>query len=158
MKNTVNITMNQKFCYLRTVKMGRVHCLLAVFLNLLWLFNCAKTDTKSGDATPLSDTTIVIRADTNVITIVWDKSDVAGDTVDYYDVYYSVPGDTVWRLVKGNLKTASAQIARSDIATDDTIFYFGVQSVSKLNKKSKIHTSRDTTSFPQKWMIHWTGQ
>jgi hypothetical protein len=97
--------------------------------------------------------------DTNdPITLSWDATANYLDTVLFYQLFYSHPGDTNWTLLKDSIKVSdspSVQVHRSDVDAADSIFYFGVLCVTREGVRSDLHVSTDSTASNGGWCLTW---
>lgn len=88
------------------------------------------------------------------ITIYWDAVSNFFDTVQYYEVFYKTESEEEWHPVKMNAPVSDSPnviVYRNDLESNDSIFFFGVRSVTIEGVRSDIHSCTDSTAYPSNW-------
>jgi len=96
--------------------------------------------------------------DADSVVISWDAPSVI-DSVHHFELLYRSRSDTGWSVLRSNITNLvkpEAVIYRNQINSSDSIFYFGVRSVSNSGFKSILHSSEDFDAAPSGgWILIW---
>lgn len=91
--------------------------------------------------------------------ISWDPPLMFFDSIQYYELFYRLEHDSGWTMLKREIPLADTPkvlIYRTELPSEDSIFFFAVRSVSTEGMKSDFHFCTDTTALPKEgWYVLW---
>ena len=126
------------------------------------LILCDKPSVDKSLNTGVKDNSLYTKVkDSDTVTFYWNASHNYFDTVQYYMVSFHTEADTTWKVIKTNIPQADSPhvvIRRSELPGNDSIFFFGVQSITQEGIHSDMHSCTDSTASPPKWVLFWKNK
>lgn len=132
---------------------------ISLIIVLLCLCGSAK---EVRNIPPIQNNTNLFREirNSDSVIIYWDAPSLSNDSVKFYELSYRTPRQTNWTLLKSNISPSAnpeVVIHRNEIASTDSLFYFGIRYVNKSDSTSDYHLSSDPTAVPPTgWFLIWT--
>jgi len=128
---------------------------------LLFLIGCSTESTKNQGARAYTRNFAELENKDSAY-VSWDPPQMYFDSVQYYELFYRPESDSGWTMLKSEVPLADTPkvlIYRTDLPSEDSIFYFAVRSVSTEGMKSDFHFCTDSTALPKEgWYVLWPNK
>ena len=131
----------------------------AFYTLLLMFLTCTQTEMKrSTHFKGLPASEYLITPETDSLLIQWKESAPLSDSVAHYLLLYRTVSDTLWHTLKkvNKSQVPTSIITRSDINSNDSLFYIGVCNVAINGKMSDIHSTKDSLALIKNVLINWS--
>lgn len=135
-----------------------MRCLISAFVLCMSFFSCSKTENTRSVSKIDFDSTFLIIYEADPLKIGWKDTAKFEDSVSHYELYMRSQSMTSWQLLKNNITDSQVVLHRKEIVSTDSVFMFGIRSVTKNGKRSVIHVSIDRNASPSEWAVLWKAK